>query len=290
MKFRTGLRLSAAAFVLANVAAPMTAQAQSLERMATGLTDILQTAIDVLPGDVTNLRLGLGPAVGTDYEGSDHYRVDPVPVISLRYRDLIEVDNNEVKIIAFNQLFGSSADMGGGKLRAGPLVSVNFGRSAGKKPDLRGMGNVGTAFELGAFVSYTFNDTRIRVRGRQDVASGHNGATVILDVTQALIRGENYAVGAAISGTWASTPYMRAFFGVSPAQATASGYTVYRPGSAFKDVSFGLNGSYAFTKEWSVVATAGYKRLLGSAADSPIVRGVGSPNQLGFSTFVVYTF
>ena len=55
------------------------AQAQNFDRLTAGLTDTftdtLQTAIDLLPEGVTNIRLGLGPVVGPTYEGSDDYKV-----------------------------------------------------------------------------------------------------------------------------------------------------------------------------------------------------------------------
>ena len=81
------LRLSASVFALATF--PFSgAQAQNLDRITTGLTDTftdtLQTAIDFLPEDVTNVRLGLGPVMGPTYEGSDDYKVNPVPAVSLR--------------------------------------------------------------------------------------------------------------------------------------------------------------------------------------------------------------
>jgi outer membrane protein len=292
MTNRFALKVSVAAVALAAVANPLSAaRAQNFERVATGITDTLQTALDFLPEEVTNIRIGVGPALGTDYEGSDHYQVDPIPVISLRYKNFLEVDNNEVKLIAFRRLFdaktGSPDD--GGQLRVGPLVSIDFGRGE-DSPDLRGMGTVSTSFELGAFVSYTIGKTRARIRARHDIVSGHNGAKVQFDVSRTFIRAPKYTLGGAVSGTWVSGPYMRSYFGVSPAQAAATGYPVFQPGAGFKDVSFSLNANYLLSQQWSLVASAGYERLLGKAADSPIVSLVGSPNQMSLTTFIVYSF
>ncbi len=282
------LRLSAAAFVLA--ALPLSgAQAQSLERLSTDLTDTLQTAIDLLPSDVTNVRLGIGPVIGTNYEGASHYNIRPVPVISLRYRNWVEIDNNEVKLTAFSSL-SAGGNVGDGVFKAGPLISLNFGRNESDDAALHGMGNVDTSFELGAFVSYTFGGgTRVRVRARQDVAGGHKGATVTTDVTQAFIRGDNFALGGFASTTWASGPYMQSFFGVTPAQSLTSGYGVYIPGSSFKDATFGLNGNYRISDRWALVADVSYERLIAKAAESPLVH-VGSPNQMFTSAFIVYSF
>ena len=269
---------------------PLQAHAQNFDRIANGLTDTLQTAIDLLPPSITNVSLGLGPVISPDYEGSNDYNVSAVPAISLRYGNFLEVDNNEVKITAFRQLFNASTDTGGGSnLRVGPLVSLNFGR--GDNGDLRGMGKVGTSFELGAFVAYTMRGgSRIRLRARHDVVNGHGGGTASLDYTQPFLRTNSFVLGGIASVTYATGPYMRSFFGVNPVQAAASGYPVYRATSGLKDASAGLNATYRFAPRWSVVADANYERLLGSAADSPIVRLVGSPNQMSYSAFVVYSF
>jgi len=290
MTRKSVLRLSAA-FVLA--AAPLAAtdaRAQNLDRMADALTDTLQTAVDLLPPDVTNVRLGLGPVISPDYEGSNNYNFDPVPAISLRYANIIEVDNNEVKVIAFRHLF-SSTDSNGSSLRMGPLVSINFGRDESDSPDLRGMGDVGTSLELGAFVAYTLpNGARARLRARHDVVSGHGGGRLVADFTQPFIRTSKFVLGGVVAATWVTGKYMRSFFGVNAAQAAASGYPVYNPGSGFKDVTAGLNGTYVIAPQWAVVADVSYKRLIGGAADSPIVRLVGSRNQMSYSAFVVYSF
>ena len=57
-------------------------------------TDVLGT---FMPG-VTNIRIGLGPVIGTKYEGDGSYKAAVAPVISLRYRDIVEVDNNNIRI------------------------------------------------------------------------------------------------------------------------------------------------------------------------------------------------
>lgn len=214
-----------------------------------------------------------------------------MPAVSLRYGNIVEIDNNEVKLIAFKHLFTAGTDSNSGSLRVGPLIRIDFGRSEKDSPDLKGMGNVGTSLELGAFVSYTMpGGARIRLRARQDVVSGHGGGLAIADYTQPFIRTERFVLSGTVAGTWATGKYMRSFFGVNTTQALASGYPVYSPGSGFKDVNAGLNGSYVIAPQWSLVADVNYKRLIGGAADSPIVRLVGSPNQMAYSAFVVYSF
>jgi hypothetical protein len=59
-------KLSAAPFVLAAALSAAPASAQNFDRVTTNLTDTLQTAVDMLPEGVTNVRLGLGPVIEPD--------------------------------------------------------------------------------------------------------------------------------------------------------------------------------------------------------------------------------
>jgi outer membrane protein len=153
------------------------------------------------------------------------------------------------------------------------------------------MGNVGTALELGAFVSYTFpGGSRVRLRARHDVISGHGGAIATADYLVPLLRTNRVTLGAIVAGTWASGAYMRSYFGVNAAQSAASGYPIFNATSGFKDVNTGLNAIYMIAQQWSVVGNVSYKRLIGQAADSPIVRIAGSPNQMNYAAYLVYSF
>jgi outer membrane protein len=279
------------AFLFGAIFASSGAQAQNVREFATGMTDTLQSAIDLLPQDITNIRLGLGPSIAPRYEGDNNHKVSVIPVISLRYKDLVEVNNNEVRLIAFNRMFNAqSGDNRSGNLRIGPTVSFDFGRDEDDSPDLAGLGDVGGSFELGAFVSYTKDRMRVRARARHDVTSGHKGGTVRLDAAYTVFRLAPVTMGVNAYSNWATGNYLRSFFGVTPAQSAASGLPVYAPGSGFKDFGMEVNASYIFASQWAVVVTTGYKRLIGPAGDSPLVRLRGSRNQLAFQSFLVYSF
>jgi outer membrane scaffolding protein for murein synthesis (MipA/OmpV family) len=267
------------------------AHAQNFNDFATGMTDTLQAAIDLLPQEITNIRLGVGPSLTPHYEGDDNYRFSVLPAVSLRYQDLVEVNNNEVRIIAFNRLFNADAgNVGGGSLRIGPTVSVDFGRSEDDSPDLTGLGGISTSLELGAFVAYTQGRMRLRARARHDVISGHGGGTVRLDAAYTVFQAAPVALGVNATATWATGKYMRSYFGVTPGQAVASGLPAFMPGSGFKDVGVEISSNYVFASQWALVGNVGYKRLIGGAADSPLVRFRGNPNQMAFQAFVVYSF
>ena len=84
---------------------------------------------------------------------------------------------------------------------------------------------------------------------------------------------------ASAAGTYASGDYMENFFGVTPGDAKRSGLHVYDANSGFKDVAFSASLTYALTEHWSLTGLGSFERLLGDAADSPIVDHRGAKDQ-----------
>ena len=141
------LRCTLAALVLGMSVSQ--AQAQIFDDMLTTVSDSISDITDaVLPG-VTNIRVGLGPSIGPEYEGSDDYNVGIKPLISFNYRDLIQVDNNNLRV----NILGSDSLFPSKNFKAGPLLKIDFGRNENDSPDLTGLGDVDTSIELGIFAS-----------------------------------------------------------------------------------------------------------------------------------------
>ncbi len=262
------------------------ARAQSFTRVFDDLGDAIKNTLTLRPQDVTNLSLGVGPAVTPRFEGSREYQIRPVPVVSLGYRDVLRVTNNDIEFTAFDKVLGE----GGRELEFGPTVNFDFGRGETDSHKLRGLGDVGFSTEIGGYVGYTFGPTALRFEIGQDIVGGHKGALAELSATATLFRGQKFGVGASAGLTWASAKYLNSFFGVTAAQAAASGLPQFHAGSTFKNAGASLNANYALTPHWTLLATLGYERLLGDAAASPLVRLRGAADQGHFSAFIMYTF
>ena len=80
-------------------------------------------------------------------------------------------------------------------------------------------------------------------------------------VTLTAIAGSSYADGA----------YMESFFGVTAAQSAASTLPTFDAGSGIKDVYINLTGDFRLDDRWTFKLGGRYARLIGDAADSPIV-------------------
>ena len=188
------------------------AQAQLLDDVLGSLTDSISDITDeVLPG-ISNIRIGVGPTVTPDYEGSDNYKVSAAPLISLHYRDIILVDNNHVRV----NIFGNDSLIASEKFKAGPSLSLNFGRNESNNIDLTGLGDVGTSVEAGIFASYQEGPTRARVRIRKDITSGHSGMEIIGDFRVVFYKTEKITIVSTVSGSWADNNYMDSFFSINP--------------------------------------------------------------------------
>ena len=281
MRARFTASLCVGASLLATPAA-----SQQFDSIVTDAVSTIGNLTDTLvPDGFTNFRVGVGAVMSPDFQGADSYDVGPFPLISFRFRDIVSVDNNKVRVhvLSRNSLFDSD------RFRAGPVIKLDFGRDVGDSADLMGLSKVGFGVEMGGHVSYTWDSFRASVEIRQAV-SGHDGFLVDLGLNTAIFQSDQLSIGGGLQGTFASNSYMDSYFSITAAEATASGLAAFDAGSGIKDVGLGFAADYRITDHWSIISNLGYKRLLGDASDSPLVTDRGSSNQFSAGTFVVYTF
>lgn len=233
------------------------------------------------PAEGWQVRLGIMPAYVPDYEGSNDYKFRVVPDIEVTYSDW---------------LFFNRMGLGVNLLREGPLtagiaLTPGFGRDQDDNTALRGLGDIDTTAELQLFASYAIGQLGLSANIRRDILrEGHKGHTAEVAAAYRFQPAEGLMVFAGPSLTWADGNYMSSFFGINATQAAASRYAVYRAGSGIKDVGFGVVGIADVGNGWSVTSIASYKRLLGDAADSPIVAQAGSADQLFTGIGLSYRF
>jgi outer membrane protein len=89
---------------------------------------------------------------------------------------------------------------------------------------------------------------------------------------------------------WADDNFHDAYFSVTPAVAAAPGLPAYNAGSGFHEVGLYSSLTYMLDRPWGVYGYAGYDRLIGDAADSPIVTAFGSRNQYSGGIGLFYNF
>lgn len=85
-------------------------------------------------------------------------------------------------------------------------------------------------------------------------------------------------------------PAMRRFFQVTPEQAAKLGVMPWSPGAGGQQVAFEYDAYMPTSVHTGFALALNYTRLLGDAADSPLVRSFGSANQFTTTLAFVYRF
>lgn len=217
-----------------------------------------------------------GVGAAPTYEGADDYRYFPLLngriTANQRYIE-IEGLTARVNLIALDGV------------EFGPVANLTFGRDAkAKAAAVAALRPIDDAYEVGAFAALS---TRLGASGRarlllqavHDVSGVHNGWVATARAGYDVALGK-FAIGADVAASYASGDYMRTYFTVTPAGAAASGLATYSAGAGIKDIGVNAHASYRLSRRWSLNAVGGYKRLVGDAADSPVVTRAGNANQL----------
>ncbi len=211
----------------------------------------------------------LGLSLLPEYEGSNSYILMPYLEGRLNY------DNYYVRFegaaLRFNLVDSE-------QFHAGPLIGFRRGRGNVNSP-LHLFKHLDDTETAGAFVEWEHvaDDPRsgetVTVMA-DNAVYGEKGGWAI--VTRATIRRPIDAVnpGFIVSLTgdlsWVSRPYMRKYFGVSPADSAASGLPVYTPGDGFNRLGVALSVDQFLSRHFSIGVRGYYARMMGAAGDSPV--------------------
>ncbi|RXT46652.1 hypothetical protein B5V03_16635 [Bradyrhizobium betae] len=241
--------------------------------------------VPMLPSPSGNwtVMVGIGGEYTPDFVGSKNGKFLPIPIFSIRRAGSIDQFRGP-------RDSASIALLDVGNFRAGPAFKYVSSRKSDKYSELTGLGDVKAAYELGGFVEYYPVDwLRLRTELRQGFG-GHSGAVadVSADVIVPLI--QRLTISAGPRFTWKSTKATEPYFGVDAAQALASGLPMYDARGGAHSVGVGSQISYRINPQWEVHAYVEYQKLLGDAADSPLVKLRGSSNQTTVGLGASYSF
>jgi outer membrane scaffolding protein for murein synthesis (MipA/OmpV family) len=227
------------------------------------------------------VRVGLGAQLVPSYPGSDDHDVIPLVDVAIARGD------DPFDFEAADESFGFSILDSGG-FEFGPALNIEGSRKA--KDVGAPLNNVSTTIEVGAFVEYKLSESfRVRTEARRGIG-GHEGWTGNVGADYVIRDGDAYLFSIGPRVTLSNGRYHRAYFGVTPAEAVASGLPAYRPDGGVQAVGGTAGFLYQLSKRWGLYSYAKYDRLVGDAARSPIVRQFGSRHQLSGGLALTYTF
>lgn len=236
-----------------------------------------------------SVSVGLAPVFGPIYTGADDYGLSVFPDLRVSYGDRFFASVPDgVGFRLFNQP----------GLRAGPIARLRFGRNedsggspfliTGETDDLAGLGDIGVAVELGAFAEIGSGRWRARAELRQGVGA-HDG--IVGDLSASHIR--RFGKTTVIAGprvAFGGGDFVNVYYGIDAAQSARSGIRQYDAGGGL--VSWGLGATAVRPLNARVTATlfAGYDRIAGDAARSPLVADLGDRDQFGLGLGIGYRF
>lgn len=205
------------------------------------------------------IELGLGTGYAPLYDGSSKYGPTFSPIIGL-----------ELLVIPGIIEIGGDEPQGG--FSFAPALSIAGERKSEDNAHLLGLPNIDATYAPGLRVGYEwgaaeiYGELRYAFGGAQGLL-GDVGVNLTAQLTPEL----EIVGGPVVS--FASENYMDTYFGVTAAGSAATGgrLAAYDPTGGIKSAGLNLSARYEFMPDTFISANASYTRLLGSAADSPIV-------------------
>lgn len=221
-------------------------------------------------------------AWGSSYWGAKSKDWTGFPSIALRQAD--QPAEFEAPDDGFSfALFGNPG------LKVGVVGRYMAGRY-NSEDDLQGTASIPWGLNVGGFVEYW---PLPMIRTRFDVLHGVKGnygwsSNIEADYVQPWNK-FTFSLGPRlVLGDDTTTD---TYFGVNERAAFVNPkLTAYDPSGGITSVGALAAVNYEFDDNWSTAGYVRYDRLVGSAADSPIVKNIGSPNQVVVGMSVSYTF
>jgi outer membrane scaffolding protein for murein synthesis (MipA/OmpV family) len=282
------LRFLSAAAILASVLAAAPAAAQDAPAEGGTIAD-----------DPYSLTIGIGGAYRPSYEGSDDYEFGPIGAVFGKVAGFSFVTRGPGLAVDLVR------DRAGApfSVEFGPVAYVRLNRTGGiKDPQVRALGELDTAIELGAVagiakngVLHQYDSLGVRLTWQKDVANVHHSYVLTPSIEYQTPLSTRTYVTLSASMDRVGDGYARTYFSVTPAGAVASGLPAFNADGGWKSTSFSLFGAQILTGDLrkpglSLIGGLSYSRLRGDFKRSPIVSVAGDADQFTALAGLAYTF
>ena len=229
----------------------------------------------------TRTRVGLGVQLVPRFPGAEKVSLRPMVEVS-RAKGSEQFDFE-----APDESFGFGV-LKSGSLIVGPAINLEGSRKADDVG--ANLPKVGFTVEVGAFAQYALSDSfRLRSEVRRGIG-GHEAWIGNVGADFVKRDGDKWLFSVGPRATLSSSKYQQAYFGVSPAASLSSGLPVYEADGGLMAVGLASGYLRQLSRRWGISTYAKYDRLVADAARSPIVRQLGSRNQLHGGIGLTYTF
>ncbi|WBY08975.1 MipA/OmpV family protein [Sphingomonas sp. 7/4-4] len=237
-----------------------------------------ETSVDKEP---IKVRLSLGPQLRPRFPGSDEMFLLPFYDVSITRGDKPFEYESADQGVSFSLIKSTG-------FAFGPVVQLEGSRRR-NETDLP-IDEVGTSVEAGGFVDVWLGSS-IRARGElRKGVTGHKGLVSDVMLDYVARDGDKWLFSVGPRFSLADRKYQEAYFGVTPAVSARTGLPVYAPDGGVHSVGAAATTLYQLDRHWGLYGYAKYERLIADAADSPIVRTIGSRNQFSGGVALTFTF
>jgi outer membrane protein len=221
---------------------------------------------------VWKFSVGGGASYAPRYEGAANDRLRFMPLLEASYNDG-HFFMSLLRGIGYN--FSEERDM-----QYGVRISPGPGRRESTDPHLSGMGNIGFTPEAGLFFNRRFAPWYVS----SGISTGSHGTHVEERTGIGFPVSASDRLRMGVNLNWGDSKYNQTYFGVTDAQAAASGnvLTTYNASAGIKDYAVTANWLHNYNQDWFSTAGLSYKWLAGSAKQSPLTQrdSAGSANFL----------
>jgi outer membrane protein len=242
--------------------------------------------------ELPEIRNYVAVAVGVvpDYMGSDDYTFGGAPTGLMKFGSSERYVRLVVTELSMNALDSRTWSFG-------PVLNFRLARddvddsAVGLMRDIDGTAEVGL---IGGWTWIGDDDPRHRfsvtAEFLHDIGDTHEGYLLSASVRyfQPVTRPLTLSAGATV--TYGSSDYMQTYFGVDSDNATRSGLIQFSADDGLRDVRVPLLAIFSLSPNWHLSGGLVYSRLMGDAADSPVVDARGSKNQLFAGLGVAYAW
>jgi len=230
-----------------------------------------QASAQVRPGIV--FELGAGGKMVPSYFGSSDLILSPVPLLRMKRLTL-----------------PNGFTLGGGSeegFSLSPAIDVISERSVKDSPELVGLNTIDTAVELGVAAKFQTEHFRIMGEVRRGFG-GHEGFRGEIGADLIVRAGQQWTFHGGPRLNFADSKFTNTYFGVSAAEASPR-FPATSAGGGLMSAGLEAGVRYQMDANWAVEAEAGWSRLTGDAAKSPIT-AQGSKDQFSLSFGVLRRF
>lgn len=209
-------------------------------------------------GRTFSVDLGLGAASGPSYPGAEEAEVSPW-------------------IIWRNAGFGPVGQAPAQGFSIAPSFGTVGERDSADDAALTGLDDIDRAYELGLRVSYGAGPVTAYGSVRRGFG-GHEGVTGQLGAKYRTDLSDRVTLWSGADLRYGNAEYNDTYFGVTPAESVTSDLPVTTTGGGVNQAAITFEARYALSDTTALLGEVRYGKLVGDAADSPIVQDEYQPS------------